>query len=606
MDPFVSETDDESSTKPHPPSSTRKSIRKRKIRLTHELNSGVSTNLPLRSPTFGRTKRKISNSFLPPIDNVSLVSKVIVQKAPMVVNKKTVKQLEMHKLKLQRGENKRSKSKSANVSNKKENFVDYSDYFRKCSVILTRLTSKQMEEALKRHTAPCREEEVPNVITSSLRRGSRLGRSSSTGKTQDDALKKHTASPHNGENFETSKEAAGSPKRSSKPGRSSSSGKLQEDALKKPSLSQSRESLEDVAKETTGVSRRRSKQGQSPPTGKQKASSYEEASLGNVKTAKETADSPRTNSKLGLSSSTGKNQEDALRKTSSHDGESLEDVEMATDSKRSSKQGRGSSTDLNATFEIPEEEIKTCKSILQKSTSRSPNSNAHRVTFNITSVVMDNFNTPIPTRFPSDDEKEHTYRNRGRTSFPIKTPTTASKKGFSPAVNKLHAGATPANLKTTDKKVLKRGTMPDYSKIHQKMYDKMLNIQDYKDQKMRRAKLLLSGRKPDSGTKTNNLSTTKTNNPSTTKTNNLPQAASAKKQVHRKLSFSRVPTSDQVLNNSKSVTKNKSPTRRREQELSIKNKSNPVRSSMENIRTEIKGIRSNRRFELLMKFRRGQ
>ncbi|KAK5648958.1 hypothetical protein RI129_003850 [Pyrocoelia pectoralis] len=241
-----------------------------------------------------------------------------------------------------------------------------------------------------------------------------------------------------------------------------------------------------------------------------------------------------------------------------------------------------------------------CKPILHKNATRSLNPNNHRVTFNNTSVVIDNCNTTIPTRFPSDDESEVVTpriisRSIRKTNSTIKTPTSSfknvytSSKIISPNYNKTNAGLTPAKLKSSEKKVFKKGAMPDFAKMHKKMYDKMLNIKDYKEQKEERAKLLLSGHKPDSSSK-----------------KLIHTNLSAKKEVHKKLRFSHLKTSQEALNNSKSLKKNKTPTRRREQEVSVKNKNHSIQNSTENIRTEIKGIRSNRRFELLMKFRKAQ
>lgn len=444
MNRFTSETDDEST----PSNGLRKSIRKRKIRLTVELNNDNLTDSVAKTCVKKTIKKKISNSSLPPIDNITLVPKLVKEneKIHHTQDKRRLKKFETHKAKLEHSVNKRSKRQNNTNTKSKIDAAnpDYSDFLRKSTVILIKLTNTQIDDALRKR--------------------------------------------------------------------------------------------EDILNTNNGNGNENEIENQS------------EISKGGSK----------------------------------------------------SEDSNGSNL-LNVTFDIIEEETKICKPILHKNASRSLNPNNHRVTFNNTSIVIDNINTTIPTRFPSDDESEavtpriisHSLR---KTNSTIKTPTSSfknahtSKKIISPNYNKFKAGLTPAKLKSSEKKILKKGVMPDFAKMHKNMYDKMLNIKDYKEQKEVRAKLLLSGHKPDSSSKKLNSHT------------NLP----VKKEVHKKLRFSHLKTSQEALNNSKGLNKNKSTTRRREQEVSVKNKNHSIRNSTENIRTEIKGIRTNRRFELLMKFRKTQ
>ncbi|KAK4884012.1 hypothetical protein RN001_000283 [Aquatica leii] len=223
----------------------------------------------------------------------------------------------------------------------------------------------------------------------------------------------------------------------------------------------------------------------------------------------------------------------------------------------------------HATYEIDQiqDQKKTPKSVL-KSNSRTPTNNNRRVTFNDTSIIIIHdsdtlYTSSTPTHFTKDYDVAR------------KTPGNIS-------VLKNANGRHKREL-TENVTYRKKTPMPDFAKIHKRMFNKMLDIKQHTEEKLKRSHILLSGGKPKK----------RLNDHIHGVTNQL------KKQNAKidQLTVEKKDTKD----------KNKTALFHREQVIAIANKVRPKdRSSTEDNRVYVKGVRSNRRFELLMNLRKSQ
>ncbi|KAF2900795.1 hypothetical protein ILUMI_05395 [Ignelater luminosus] len=173
--------------------------------------------------------------------------------------------------------------------------------------------------------------------------------------------------------------------------------------------------------------------------------------------------------------------------------------------------------------------------------------------------------------------------------------------------------------RSIDKTSLKRTKMPNFAKIHKRLFDKMMNINEYAKCKKDRAELLLSGKKPENGS-------LKKHTNKQQKNDSFKKMNSKKKlQYSGELSGSSTLAvkkatlkKSQIVSSTPKGVKNEQAgyTRygfkivpnetfsKKEQMMAIANKTRPQKlKTTEENRTEIRGVRSNRRFDLLMQMR---
>lgn len=173
--------------------------------------------------------------------------------------------------------------------------------------------------------------------------------------------------------------------------------------------------------------------------------------------------------------------------------------------------------------------------------------------------------------------------------------------------------------KSMDKTSSKRTKMPDFAKIHKKLFDKMLDIDEYSKRKRDRAELLLSGKKPEkSSLKKHNK---QQKNDSFKKMNSKKKLQYSTELASSSTTLTVKPTvlkKSQIVSSTPKGVKNEQAgyTRygfrvdpseafsKKEQIMAIANKTRPPKlKTTEENRNEIKGVRSNRRFDLLMQMR---
>lgn len=161
-----------------------------------------------------------------------------------------------------------------------------------------------------------------------------------------------------------------------------------------------------------------------------------------------------------------------------------------------------------------------------------------------------------------------------------------------------------ANTTTTTQSAnkIKRTAMPNFALIHQKAYEKMESISEYSQRKKNRANLLLSNKKIAKENETES------------KMKSSRQLFTNEKADMTKLKFNRFgfklkPNSNPITSKSVEVPQKlekplKPPICDREDVLAIANKKvQNTGKHRENKRDLLKGVRTNRRFELLMKMR---
>lgn len=196
------------------------------------------------------------------------------------------------------------------------------------------------------------------------------------------------------------------------------------------------------------------------------------------------------------------------------------------------------------------------------------------------------------------------------------------------------------NIKKSENKSKKKTKMPNFAQIHQRAFEKLENIKEMTERKAARAKTLLSGQKPQIGmsnklhSKTRkvlhyspvvnmNLMTAKTNVVQPLKIIQATKAIS--KPMPQKIDFKAkssipVPKYIKMIRENKLPLKNKSFDKKclefRADMVSVKktafqedhlkafaNKKRLMTESIENRRKVVQHVRTNRRFELLMKMR---
>ncbi|XP_018568933.1 uncharacterized protein LOC108909169 [Anoplophora glabripennis] len=195
-----------------------------------------------------------------------------------------------------------------------------------------------------------------------------------------------------------------------------------------------------------------------------------------------------------------------------------------------------------------------------------------------------------------------------------------------------------------------RTKIPNFALIHQRAYDKLENIKEMSERKATRAKLLLSGRKPPDenipkastkrkelkfspvhlksspSNETKNVNRSRNNKPniSVTKINNLSPSKSNLKVANKENKLnplgkkkellkakSQLPKPKAVIAEEKGFTRfgfkvgsvNIKKASKEEQVKAVAAKSKIMKNTLEERRNVIQGVRSNRRFELLMKMR---
>ncbi|KAF5292350.1 hypothetical protein FQA39_LY03384 [Lamprigera yunnana] len=233
---------------------------------------------------------------------------------------------------------------------------------------------------------------------------------------------------------------------------------------------------------------------------------------------------------------------------------------------------------LDTTYDVNQEQTKAPKSML-KSSSKTSNSN-RRVTFNDTSIIIiddseQSYASPTPTHF--SDGRSGNWKSSfnikgtiGGTPMPKKENSIQKKESF----------------------LRKRKLPPNFDKIHKKLFDGMIDIQEYTERKLQRSNLLLSGHKPN--TNVRKLSGKYINSVTAA----LKKDDKAKSKTPRRI----IQQSEKL--NVKEMNKNS--ISRKEEVLSVVNKVRQTSSKREIAKVEIKGIRSNRRFQLLMNMRQNQ
>lgn len=190
------------------------------------------------------------------------------------------------------------------------------------------------------------------------------------------------------------------------------------------------------------------------------------------------------------------------------------------------------------------------------------------------------------------------------------------------------------------KGVVKRTAMPNFALIHQKAFEKMESLQEYSERKRQRAKLLLSADKKQ----VNNTSKILQNKENVKKKSSRELFADNTSKEHNRFGFkvkntsmkkqspivkkkmenttatsyfksTNIPKPKLIIPKSMkgqdigmAVKKEKAPIFQRKDVLAIanKNKGENLMKNRENRRDQLKGVRTNRRFELLMKMRNNQ
>ncbi|XP_030754668.1 uncharacterized protein LOC115881360 isoform X2 [Sitophilus oryzae] len=250
--------------------------------------------------------------------------------------------------------------------------------------------------------------------------------------------------------------------------------------------------------------------------------------------------------------------------------------------------------------------------------------------------------TPGPKSLQSMDDSSFLSDNHTSTSTRHSPPSSTStpyphKKEESLLKTVLNNEGTKND---SINKSFKRAKMPNFKKIHQRQYEKMENLQQLQERKALRAQTLMSGSKPPQSTSLirNDVDkesrkmlkfgpekdTSSLNNSS--KTLSKPQQKLLEKRASlekkKKDLRSKLPVKAAVKNQVAQVqinqTKPKAVTRfgfkfpenkkvtKEEQIRAVTNKSKIGSDRREETRKQLQGVRSNRRFELLMKMRQNK
>lgn len=166
---------------------------------------------------------------------------------------------------------------------------------------------------------------------------------------------------------------------------------------------------------------------------------------------------------------------------------------------------------------------------------------------------------------------------------------------------------------------IKRTKLPNFAKIHQKALDKIEDIREMQKRKEERAKLLLSGHKPPANSSMKKKSPVKSspNKPTTSKTfkrqldynkpvmkSKIPRAG-ASKTVELTQPMKKINVHKETIGTgpTKFGFKPNVNVTKQEQIKAVANRTKISQNSLETRRNTIKGVRSNRRFELLMSMR---
>ncbi|KAF5280866.1 hypothetical protein FQR65_LT03015 [Abscondita terminalis] len=246
------------------------------------------------------------------------------------------------------------------------------------------------------------------------------------------------------------------------------------------------------------------------------------------------------------------------------------------------------SSEVNTTYDIAESLVKTPnikKKLTRQDSLRGTPTNSNRhVTFNDTSIIIYDSNTlctfSTPTLF-AEDRNDDIKRKSSILDSKAESPRTS-------VLGNANSSRKNSELQLSLTKPKKQRDRQYFAKVHKRMFDRMLDIKQHAEEKLKRSQLLLSGRKPSIGAKKKLIN------------DNVPTVNKGKVA---KILINKTVTKDKL----DIKEKNKNSVFRKQQIVAFANKVCPnPDSSRENNKVFVKGIRSNRRFELLMKLRKSQ
>lgn len=247
----------------------------------------------------------------------------------------------------------------------------------------------------------------------------------------------------------------------------------------------------------------------------------------------------------------------------------------------------------------------------------------------VKNTTLRQYSSPMPAK--NELSRKSVARNKSLLASSSKSINKEPK-----SVNK----NTSISKQDTFKGVVKRTAMPNFALIHQKAFEKMESLQEYSERKRQRAKLLLSSGKTqmcstskiqenkenvkkkssrelfaDNTSKEHNRFGFKVKNTSMKKQSPIVKKKMENTTATSNFKSTNIPKPKLIIPKSMigqaigmAVKKEKAPIFQRKDVLAIanKNKAENLMKNRENRRDQLKGVRTNRRFELLMKMRNNQ